>query len=114
MVERVWEIFIPYVHAYLDDLLCMPIILGLSTQIIQWVHPAEQYYYLSKNYIIISVVFFSIIFELLYPFIYPQSYTGDPVDVFFYALGGFLFYQLVSLKTRNTWRTLIKDKEEIN
>lgn len=111
MVERVWKIFIPYVHAYLDDLLCMPIILGLCTQIIQWIHPAKQYYHLSRNHIIISILFFSIVIELIYPFVYPESYTGDLFDVVCYTIGGLLFYQLVALKTRRRWKAFIRSQE---
>ncbi len=99
LLERVWKIFIPYIHAYLDDLLCMPIILGLSTQIIQWIHPAKEYYHLTKTHIIIAVLFFSIVFELIYPVIYPENYTSDPIDVLCYGIGGFTFYWFVAIKS---------------
>ncbi len=103
VIERVLNIHIPYVHAYLDDLLVMPIILGLITQFFQWIHPAKQYYHLSKTHIIIAVLFFSVVFEMIYPVIYPQNYTADPIDVICYGLGGFCFYWLVSRRVKKAW-----------
>jgi hypothetical protein len=111
LLERVWSINIPYVHAYLDDLLCLPIILGLSTQIIQWIHPARNYYYLSKTHLIIAVIFFSVVFELIYPLAYPENFTADAVDVIFYAIGGLLFYWVVTAKSKDKLARLIKDQE---
>ncbi|GAA5039008.1 hypothetical protein GCM10011506_37610 [Marivirga lumbricoides] len=107
-----WGIFIPYVHSYLDDLLCLPIVLGLTTQFLQWIHPARRFYYLSHNHIIISIVFFSLVFEILYPFMFPLNYTADIIDILFYALGGYLYYSFVSLKTKNRWLTFVNHKRE--
>ncbi len=111
LLERVGNISIPYVHAYLDDLLVMPIILGLSTQIIQWIHPAKEYYYLSKTHIIIALLFFSIVFELIYPVVYPENYTADPLDVLCYGIGGFVFYWMVTRKAKKNWKKLLKNND---
>ncbi len=108
LLERVGNVYIPYIHAYLDDLLVMPIILGLSTQIIQWIHPAKEYYYLSKTHITIAVLFFSIVFELIYPVVYPDNYTMDPLDVLYYGIGGFVFYWIVARKAKKNWKKLFE------
>ena len=100
LLERVANIYIPYIHAYLDDLLVLPIVLGLITQFFQWIHPAKEYYYLSKAHIIIAVLFFSIVFELIYPAVYPENYTADIVDVVFYSIGGLSFHYFVSVKLK--------------
>ncbi len=97
-LERIYGIFLPFIHAYLDDLLCMPIVLGIATQIIQWIHPAGKYYYLSNGHILIAVVMFSIVFELILPNTDPAHFTSDMLDILFYIAGAFLFYWLITRK----------------
>jgi hypothetical protein len=109
IIERGGGFSIPIFHAYLDDLLCMPIILGLSTQIIQWIHPVKELYYLNKTAITIVVVFYSIIFEGILPFLNPSIYTADWIDVILYALGGFVFYQLISKKNKTQFECFLKE-----
>ena len=98
---------IPYLHAYLDDLVCMPIVLGLSTQIAQWIHPVKEYYYLTLIHVVLSVTFYSLLFELLLPLLNPERFTADLMDVFFYVMGAGIFYLLISKPNQKRYFTLL-------
>lgn len=93
-IERCLGIFIPYVHAYLDDVLCMPVVLGIAMQVIQWIHPLKQQYYLSVWHLMWALIYFSILFELVLPCFSPL-YTADWLDVFCYAAGTLLYYAMI-------------------
>ena len=109
IIERGYGYSIPIVHAYLDDLLCMPIILGLAMQFIQWIHPLKELYHLDKIAIAISVIFYSILFEIILPMASPSTYTADWIDVLLYSTGALLFYCLISRKIRVQYSQLIKN-----
>lgn len=78
-----------FATSYLDDLICIPIVLF----IVQFVHR-----YIDKNdfilpisHIILSVAFFSVIFEIILPR-FSLRYIGDSLDVVFYLTGAIIFY----------------------
>ncbi len=109
IIEKGFNYPIPILDAYLDDLVCMPIVLGLGTQIIQWIHPIKGLYFLDKKVIIIAVIFYSILFEGILPFVNPSIYTADWIDVALYALGGFIFYNLVSKQVKREYLAVLKE-----
>jgi hypothetical protein len=109
IIEKSGGFSIPIFHSYLDDLLCMPIILGLSTQIIQWIHPVRGLYFLDRNAIIITVLFYSILFEVILPFLNPSIYTADWVDIIMYSIGAILFYYLISRKVKAKYMAVLKE-----
>lgn len=85
-----------FTTSYLDDLICLPIVLF----IVQFVHR-----YINKNnfilpisHIILSVIFFSIIFEIILPS-FSLKYIGDTIDVFFYMTGAIIFYLINNRKS---------------
>ncbi len=86
----------------------MPIVLGLSTQIIQWIHPIKDLYFLNKNAIIITVVFYSILFEGILPLLTPSIYTADWIDIVMYSVGAIIFYNLVSKKVKKEYLAVLK------
>ena len=47
-IERILAIYIPWVHAYLDDLMAMPVILGITLQVYRWIHPQKDAFVFSK------------------------------------------------------------------
>ena len=96
-LEKVEGIFIPYIHAYLDDLLAMPVVLGLTLQIFRWFHPQKNRFLFTKVQIAIAVLYFSLIFEVILPMRSPL-YTRDWWDVLFYAIGAVGFYFLINRK----------------
>ncbi|WKV12385.1 magnesium citrate secondary transporter [Marivirga harenae] len=107
MIENWLSFTVPVIHAYLDDLLCMPVILGLSTQIIQWIHPLRDLYHLDKKAITIVVLFYSILFEGILPMVELSTYTADWIDVILYSLGGFTYYNLISKKVKRDYLALL-------
>lgn len=82
---------IPLVHAYLDDLLAPIIVLGLSLYFFQFIFPADQTYQHRPIHLLIFVFWYSLLFELVFPFLDARHYA-DPWDVLAYILGSFLFY----------------------
>jgi hypothetical protein len=81
--------------SYLDDVLIIPIVMGISLLI-------QRLYVLKNNtftYSIWSVIatwlFFSVAFEMVIPK-YSTFYYADRFDVLAYALGGFIFYFIIN------------------
>ncbi|WP_114777646.1 magnesium citrate secondary transporter [Botryobacter ruber] len=81
-------------HAYLDDLLCMPVVLTLALA-------AERVYFknpgfvLPVAYVAGAVAAFAVIFELLLPLL-TTKHTADLPDVLLYGLGAFAFQALLN------------------
>lgn len=94
-LEKVAGIFVPYVHSYLDDLLAMPVILGITLQIFQWINPVGTNYRFSPLQIMVGVAYVSLIFEVLLPY-WSDSYVGDLWDVFCYSVGAVYFYRFIN------------------
>jgi radical SAM superfamily enzyme YgiQ (UPF0313 family) len=96
-LERVLNIFIPYVHAYLDDLLAMPVILGITLQVYRWIHPLKDGFTFSKTQVFVGWLYFSFLFEFLLPR-WSSTYTADLLDVVCYGIGAIAFYKLINKK----------------
>jgi len=109
MTEKGLDYSVPILHAYLDDLVCMPIVLGGATQITQWIHPIKNLYFIDKRAIIITVIFYSILFEGILPFVNPLTYTADWIDIVMYSVGAILFYNLVSKKVKEEYLAVLKE-----
>jgi len=90
-LEKIQNIFIPFVHSYLDDLLAMPVVLGLTLQVYQWIHPGKNHFVFTKVQILVAVVYYSLLFEVILP-LWSSRYISDPLDVLFYLLGAIWFY----------------------
>jgi len=76
----------PTMRYYLDDLLLLPIFLP----ILAWAHKVSgvtDVVEISILQVILSVIYFSIIFEVVLPVIF-QIGVADPMDVLMYILGG--------------------------
>ncbi len=94
-IERIWNIYIPYVHAYLDDLLAMPVIFGITLQVFRWIHPLKAAFTFTKIQLFVGWLYFSLIFEVFLPW-RSDIYTADPWDVVCYGIGTFLFYKIIN------------------
>jgi prepilin signal peptidase PulO-like enzyme (type II secretory pathway) len=83
-------VFIPLVHAYLDDLLVMPIFLSISLAFMRCVynHPAGK---LHPRQIIWGTAWIAVLFELVFP-LYKSNHYPDPWDVLAYAIGAAVFW----------------------
>jgi hypothetical protein len=91
VLEKVMGIFIPWVHAYLDDLMAIPVILGITLQMYRWIHPLRDMFRFKKEHIIVAFLYVSVVFEGFLPW-YSAQYVRDIWDIFCYALGTFVFY----------------------
>lgn len=90
IVEKWYSI--PYVHAYLDDLLAPSIVLGLALFFFQRVFPGDLSYSHSNIFLLIYVIWYSILFEMVFPYFDARHYA-DPWDVLAYTLGTLIFYR---------------------
>ncbi|WP_299989871.1 hypothetical protein [uncultured Pontibacter sp.] len=81
--------YFPLLFSYLDDLLAMPIVLTI-------ILAAERIYFQNDKFVlplawlVVTVVAFSVFFELLLPPIY-SKHTADWLDVMAYTLGALIF-----------------------
>ncbi|MGE6355996.1 hypothetical protein ACQKCJ_19175 [Flavobacterium sp. NPDC079362] len=83
-------LFLPwYVDDYLNDLLCMPLVLGLLLSTIRYLKNDSSFQF-SKSFIAGLALYYAVYFEYYLPGVNAR-YTGDPIDVLLYFLGGFLF-----------------------
>lgn len=85
-------VYLPFVHSYLDDLLCFPIVLSLGLIGYRIVTPS---YILTKWHMWLVVAIYSVYFELYLPTTSVIN-TADFVDVIMYGLGAFVFDRTVN------------------
>ncbi|WP_226389527.1 magnesium citrate secondary transporter [Penaeicola halotolerans] len=96
VLEKVFAIYIPYVHAYLDDLLCMPVVLGITLMFFRRFHHLGERYRFSKTHVWVAVLYFSVIFEVWLPS-RSSLYTTDWLDVVCYSIGAVVFWYKINL-----------------
>lgn len=94
-LEKIQGIYLPFVHAYLDDILAMPVVLGITLQVFQWIHPKKSAFRFTPVQVIVGWLYFSFLFEFLLPK-WSDIYVADPIDVLMYGLGCLLFYRLIN------------------
>ncbi len=93
LVERN-GIHIPIVHAYLDDLLCFPIVLTVGL-VGYRLTLGNSNYKLGHWQVWPAVVLYALVFEWVLPS-YSPIYTGDPLDVLAYIVGATAFMRWVN------------------
>jgi len=99
-LERILGIFIPFVHEYLDDLLAMPVVLGISLQVFRWISHLKDRFILTKTQILVGVAYFAFLFEFLLPMFSPV-YTRDFWDMFCYGVGAVFFHRLINTSPKD-------------
>lgn len=77
---------------YFTDLLCMPIVFGLSSEVLRWIG-GELYAWLSPAKLIAGLIYFSIFFEFVLPK-WNTGATGDPLDILCYLIGTIFFWYI--------------------
>jgi hypothetical protein len=94
VINQVVEKFVhlPIIHAYLDDVLTAPIVLGICLWVFQKILNDEDYTF-PVSYILFFLFWYSLFFELIYPS-YDARHYQDLWDILAYAIGCFLFYKL--------------------
>lgn len=93
MLERN-GIFIPYVHAYLDDLLCFPLVLTVGLAAYRTVLRNERYV-MGPWQVWPAVALYALVFEVVLP-MHSTIYTADPMDVVAYAVGAAAFMRWIN------------------
>lgn len=80
-----------FLQYYLNDLLCMPIVLGAAVFLQRNVVLRQPAYALTAYQIGMIVAYWSVMFEGVIPNFVPR-YTADLLDVLTYIAGAALFY----------------------
>jgi hypothetical protein len=87
-------VFIPYIHSYLDDICCMPVLLSLASASMSIIYFGKQsrnlVYTLSPVQIISALVYCIVLFEFVLPR-YSAKYTADFWDIPAYIFGALIF-----------------------
>lgn len=91
LLQKVLEIKLPAIDAYLDSFLLMPILLTFIVVERRWLFRSGSGYCLKLLDIVIATLFIAFVAELVFPALSPR-FTADWWDVLAYALGSALFY----------------------
>jgi glycopeptide antibiotics resistance protein len=97
ILERICKIHIPVLYSYLDDLLAIPVTLGIYQLGVHFLNK-EKSKTIPLSFILLCIIAFTFHFELLLPLL-SDKYTADVIDVFMYMSGG-IFYFLVFTHVR--------------
>jgi hypothetical protein len=90
-----WQhIFISPLYQYLDDLLCMPLVLTISLAT-ERLYFGNYNFTLPPKYSLVAVLVFSVYFEVVLPLLSPV-YTADVLDVLCYTFGVMVFHRTVN------------------
>lgn len=95
-LEKSLGFFIPFVHAYLDDLMAMPVVLGITLQIFRWIHPMKNDIIFTKFQVVVGLLYFSFLFEFALPK-WSENYSSDILDVVCYGIGALIFYSFINV-----------------
>lgn len=82
---------LPIIQSYLDDLLCFPVVLYIVLIVHRRWRLKNENYTLPILHIVISISFFILIFEIIFPLI-SVRYTADLLDILAYGIGSTFFY----------------------
>ena len=87
-----------FLNFYLNDMLAVPIVLNLVLISFKMLYSSTNIY-LGIDKIIFTVVYISILFELILPHFFTR-YSSDWIDVVMYIIGGFIYFifQKIELK----------------
>ncbi|MEZ4886113.1 MAG: hypothetical protein R3E32_15365 [Chitinophagales bacterium] len=85
------QIFLPYIHAYLDDLLCFPIVLTIILFLLREIYQNPNYRFTPLQ-IVFALAYFSLAFEVVLPY-FSANYRGDILDVVAYVVGAVIFWK---------------------
>lgn len=83
---------LPFIHAYLDDLVAPGIVLGLSLYFFRFVFPGDRSFVLPPRWGLIFVLWYSLLYEVIFP-AYDARHYADVWDVLAYAIGTLAFYR---------------------
>jgi hypothetical protein len=97
----IWNFFylrkvqIGFFSSYFNDLIALPWVFAFITLIYRNLLKVKNFR-VSKYQIVFTFLFFSISFEILFPYFQPQKYIADWNDVLMYLLGSLIWWHLKS------------------
>ena len=86
---------LPYLNGYLTDAFAIPVIANLGLWFQRVIIYKSNYYVLSMWHVVFIVVYVSLVFEGLLPWL-SAKYTADWIDVVLYIVGGVFFYRVMN------------------
>jgi hypothetical protein len=92
---------LPYLNGYLTDAFAIPVIANLGLWFQRVFIYKSNYYVLSIWHVVFIVVYVSVVFEGLLPWL-SAKYTADWIDVLLYCVGGLFFYCVMNKPVVNT------------
>jgi hypothetical protein len=95
VLQKVMDIHFERLDNYLDNLLAMPVILTLLLAERRWLFKKGDTYTLPALDIGITMLYVISTTEIVFP-LFSKEFTGDWVDVFFYAAGAVLFHYTIN------------------
>lgn len=90
------HIHLALLDAYLDDLLCMPIVLSVVLQMHRLLRGRQKTYVLPGPHVLLAVVVFALYFEWLAPG-WLHSGHADINDISMYAAGGLFYFRHLNI-----------------
>lgn len=89
-------IALPILHEYLDDVLCLPIVLSVILVIHRRFRLQSSEYILPFSHVLLSLLVIATLFEAVLP-IASSRFVGDPIDVLAYILGALFFLRYINV-----------------
>ena len=90
---------LPYlINNYVNDLLCLPLLLGVMTFLIRWLKKDDTFQF-SLGFIVFLASYYAVYFEYYLPKVNPR-YTADWIDVILYFSGGFAYFVIQKWKNK--------------
>ncbi|GEO04898.1 hypothetical protein AAE02nite_25620 [Adhaeribacter aerolatus] len=86
-----------YKVPYLNDVLCLPVVLTLALWLQQKLFPRTARSRLNGVQVVFTVIYFSVFFEGILP-TFSKRYTRDYWDILAYVTGGFIYYWFLNPK----------------
>jgi hypothetical protein len=80
---------------YLNDILCLPVVLTLALWLQQKLFPGSYRHRLLAAQVLFTVLYIAFFFEGILP-AFSTRYTRDYWDILAYATGGFFYYFLLN------------------
>ena len=97
VLQKGFNVSIPIIDQYLDSLLAMPIILTFLLAERQYLFKKGKQYRLPLLDVVLATLFIAFVSEVVFPFL-SNDFTGDWLDLGFYAIGSGIFHFTINRK----------------
>lgn len=95
LLLRIFKIRVKFLDNYMDDLVLLPIILGIALIVNRKFISKNNDAKFNNVLIIFAWVYFCVMFELILPN-FSKSFTADWIDCVAYGIGAFYFKKLIN------------------